>query len=1150
MQVRLLGPVDVLIEGSSRPVRGLRRKAVLAVLALHRGQVVAADRLLEIVWGDRPPLTVLNTLQSNVSHLRRVLGQRRLIVPRPPGYVLELEPHGTDAELAEHLIGQAVRAADHTVRVGHLRAALDLWRGPSLVDVAELTWLGDEAARLDQLRLRACRALAESRIALGEHVEVLPDLEQLVREHPFDEQLHGQLILALYRAGRQAEALAVYQRVRRALDEELGIEPGPALRVLETAILRQDPALEPSPPAVPTALAPAAVAVEPEHAAAVGELRLGGSVVVGRRDELATLLRLVRNVPRGGGAVYLVGEAGIGKTRLAAEVARVAAGAGLRVLRGRATTPPVQFRPLREALLALLRESGPPQAPELRPYLPALSRLVPEWRRDQGPETDESLVVLAEGVLRLIVNLGRATGTLLLLEDLHEADADTLSVVDYLIDNAGQESLLVLATLRPDPGDALKLARAAQHRRSASMIELRRLDDRAVRELAADCLDTTADRVPEPVYERLLDASDGVPLHVEELLAGMVSDGVLAQSAGRWTVTGRLPAGPPITLAATLTGRADRLCSHTREFLQVAALLGRSFPADAARAVADLDEADLICCLREAVEAQLLVADGATGEYAFRHALTAEALRDRLLPIERAVLSRRAAEAVEASAGSLSDGWEQLAGELWLAAGDTHRAADRFTTAARRAAAQGAIATQITLLERTLSLVGPSLSVVEALIDAYADTGRIEDAYALGARVRGHPSLGRSADLQLRLAGAAAAAGHWTQGMRELSRARRLLPRRDDPTTNARIDVIAARLVFGNPSKGRHATAERLATRALNAARASNRPEVACRALEMLGRCARLRDLTEADALYEQGLALADEHHLVGERIGLLYHLGLHDGIRSADPHRLRAALEQAVQAGAVVSALNIELELAVVQICRGEYDAARAATERCEETARRLRLTHTRLIALGERIMVAAHEGRLVAATTLLTRFGELGGDEDDFAPAVGGFGLAIGHLLGEHRDKALAEVRRAAACEAERPASYVSFVAGPALLLNVLADQAGESECAVMAASGHAQAGWNRQFLLLAQAVLDGRAGRGASADAAFARFLRVSRPYPLIHHLGPRLAAPAAVEDGWGDPAGWLRTAQEYFRSTAPAVAEASRDLSTRTGRDLYA
>lgn len=1138
MQVRLLGSVDVLAEGSARPVRGLRRKAVVAVLALHHGQVVSTDRLLEIVWGDHPPPTVLNTLQSNISHLRQVLGRREAIASRPPGYVLELEPYATDAALAEHLIEQAARAADPADRVRHLCGALELWRGRSLVDVAELDWLGDEAARLDQLRLRAARELAESRIALGEHVEALPDLEQLTREHPFDEPLHGHLILALYRAGRQAESLTAYRRLREALDRELGIEPGQALRSLETAILRQDPelVLAPRAAAVPQpAGEPAGAPARPEvvPAPAAGSVRFGGPAVVGRREELAALLDLVRGVPLGaGGAVFLLGEAGIGKTRLAAEVSRAAADAGLLVLRGRAAAPAVQFRPLSEALLALLRRSGPPDAPELRSYLPALSRLVPEWRREHGPQNDESLVVLAEAVLRLIAHLGGAAGVLLVLEDLHEADADTLAVVDYLIDNAGQERLLVLATLRPDPCDALKVARGAQHRRSAGVLELRRLDDGEVRELAAGCLGAAADGIPEPVHGRLRTASDGIPLHVEELLAGMVGDGVLARPGGRWTVTGELPAGPPTTLAATLTGRADRLGPRTRELLRAATLFGRRFPADVAALVAELNQEELVAGLREAIEAQLLVADDTTGSYAFRHALTAEALRDRMLPIERVVLSRRAAEAVEASAAA--DG-ELLAGELWLAAGDRHRAADRFAAAAGRAAAQGAIATQITLLERSLSLVEPSIEVVEALIDAYAVAGRVDDAYALGARTRGYADPVRRAALHLHLARVAAAAGHWSRGLREVSRARNLLAGHDDPVLAAWIPVVAARLVFGNPTRGRYPAAERLAAGALDAARASGRPEVACQALEVLGRCARLRDLTEADALYEQGLAIAEEHHLVSERISLLYHLGAHDGIRCADPHRLRAALDQAVEAGAVVSALNIELELAVVQVCRGEYEAARTATERCEETARRLRLTHTRLIAVGERVIVAAHQGRPAEVGVLLERFRELGGEEDDFAAAVRGFGLTIGHLLSEDRERALAEVRLAAAYEAERPASYLSFVAGPALFLNVLAGTAGAPECAAMAASAHAQAGWNRQFLRLAQAVLAGRAGRVAGAEAAFARFLRVSRPYPLIRHLGPYLAAPAAAADGWGDPDGWQRAAGEYFRQSAPAVAD---------------
>ncbi|BCJ53011.1 hypothetical protein Asp14428_44860 [Actinoplanes sp. NBRC 14428] len=191
MQIRLLGPVDVTVEGPARPVNGLRRKAVLAVLALQRGEVVSTDRLLHVVWGDSSASTALNTLQSNVSHLRQVLGSKQAIVARPPGYVLDLPAGASDVEAAEHLIRQGTGSAGHADRVRHLRAALGLWRGRPLVDVPGLPWLDEQADRLDRLRLRATLALLESRLALGEHAGLVPDLEQLTRDHPLDEQIHG-----------------------------------------------------------------------------------------------------------------------------------------------------------------------------------------------------------------------------------------------------------------------------------------------------------------------------------------------------------------------------------------------------------------------------------------------------------------------------------------------------------------------------------------------------------------------------------------------------------------------------------------------------------------------------------------------------------------------------------------------------------------------------------------------------------------------------------------------------------------------------------------------------------------------------------------------------------------------------------------------
>ena len=1144
VRVRLLGPVDVAAGGVIRPVRGLRRKAVLSVLALHRGQIVSADRLIDVVWGDSAAAVAVNTLQSHVSHLRGVLGDRDAILARPPGYLLGLDAGAVDVEAAEELIDRAEHTADAAERARHSEAALGLWRGSPLLDVTGLPWLEEQARRLDGLRLRATHAWIDAGLALGRHLPLLPELERLAGEHPLDERLQAQLIVALYRADRQAAALSAYQRLRRTLGEELGITPNRSLRELEVAILRQDPGLQ-GPPAPVETRSAAAIGPGPGIAAASGrpvaaEVQLDGTAVIGRGTELRVLGAAVDAAGRGaGGAVFVVGEPGIGKTNLAAGTARLAESRGLTVLRGRAAGPAMQFRPLSEALQSVLRHSGPPGDAELLAYRPALSRLVPQWRGER-PGLEEPLVVLAEAVLRLVVTLGRPRGCVLILEDLHDADADTLAVIDYLIDNAGRERLLIVGTARTDPGPALQLVRAAEQRRAARVVELRRLGDDAVRALAGACLGVGGDAVPVPVLELLLATADGVPLHIEELLAALVSDRVLARTAGAWAVTGPAVARVPVSLGTTLAGRAERLGPAAAALLRAAALLGRRFPAAVAGAAAGLDPATLLACLREAVDAQLLTPQDDQQWYAFRHVLTAEALRERLLPLERAVVARRAAEAIGAAP---FDGVEQLTGELWSLAGEPARAAERFGAAGRLAAAQGAFSTAVSLLERALGLAGAELAadLGETLVGVYAGAGRITDAYALGSRA----APGRRATIHLHLARVAAAAGDWAQGLREVRLVRRLLSP-PDRTTGARLDAIEAELVFGDPTAAdRQRVAWRLAERALAAARETGQPDVECSALETMGRCARLRDLAEAGALYERGLAVAQAAELVGWKLNLLYHLGTDHGIREAGTARLGEALEVANQAGAVVTALNIELELGIVRLCRGEFEAAEAGARHCEQTAARLRLTHTRLLAAGQQVMIAAHRGRLTEAQVLLARFQELGGEQDDYATAVHGFGLAFAHLLDEDPAAALSELSAAWSREARHPASYLSFIHGPHLLLSVVAGRAGTAECAALAASAQAQARWNRQFLVLAQALLHGRAGRRAEAGESLALFVTLAEPYPVARHLALRLAAPQALAHGWGEPAVWLRAAEAYFHDTSPRVARACRELLRRAG-----
>ncbi|GIH08302.1 SARP family transcriptional regulator [Rhizocola hellebori] len=299
LRIRLLGPVEVIVAGQAQAVNGLRRRAVLATLALHAGRVVSTDRLIDVVWGDRSPATALNTLQRHVSYLRGLLGGAGTIVARPPGYLLDMGPDAVDVQAAERLVQLAQRATDPAERVACLQAAVALWRGQPLADLAELTRLEEQAEHLVRLRWGAERNLTEARLSLGEHAQLAPELERLARQHPLDEQVHAQLMLALYRSGRPGDAVAAFRRLRDALGKELGVGPSSKLRDLEAAIVRQDTAIDAPAPAGQWLVAAQLPSAVPTFA--------------GRDAAMSTLDDLAGN----GGVIVVSGTAGVGKTTLA-----------------------------------------------------------------------------------------------------------------------------------------------------------------------------------------------------------------------------------------------------------------------------------------------------------------------------------------------------------------------------------------------------------------------------------------------------------------------------------------------------------------------------------------------------------------------------------------------------------------------------------------------------------------------------------------------------------------------------------------------------------------------------------------------------------------------------------------------------------------
>jgi len=255
MEFRLLGPVEAVRDGRSVPLGGAKPRALAALLVLHANEVVSRDRLIEALWADRAPGTAAHSLDVQVSRLRKAFEPDEILTTGGGGYVLEIDPDAIDVRRFERLLEEGRRAnaaGKATEALEALEAALALWRGDVLGDLAYEEFARSEVERLEDLRLVAIEERIDAELALGHHDRLVPELESLAARHPLRERLRGQLMLALYRAGRQAEALRVYSDIRRRLVEELGIEPGQALRALEQAILRQDPALDVPRPAPET----------------------------------------------------------------------------------------------------------------------------------------------------------------------------------------------------------------------------------------------------------------------------------------------------------------------------------------------------------------------------------------------------------------------------------------------------------------------------------------------------------------------------------------------------------------------------------------------------------------------------------------------------------------------------------------------------------------------------------------------------------------------------------------------------------------------------------------------------------------------------------------------------------------------------------
>ena len=441
MDFRILGPLEVLDEGRAVALGGSKQRALLALLLLHANETLSTDRLIDELWGERPPANAAKTVQMQISRLRKALageagdGSDGVVVTRERGYELRSIPSGSTrtASSGSWPRGGGELAAGRPERAAAaLEEALSLWRGAPLADLAYEPFAQREIARLDDLRVAALEQLIEAKLALGGHAEVVGQLEALIGEHPYRERLRAQLMLALYRCDRQADALQAYQDARRALVEELGIEPGERLRELERAILAQDPAR------------PGLAAEEPRRPSGAETPR---SAFVGRERELAELVGGLDDAFAGRGRLFLlVGEPGIGKSRLAEELIAHARARGRGcwwAAAGRRAAPPPtgpgcsRCAPTcaRATRGAARPSSG--RAPRTSPSSsPSCASASPTCRR-RPLESEGARFRLFDAIPSSCGTPAASAPLVLVLDDLHAADAPSLLLLRFLARELG-----------------------------------------------------------------------------------------------------------------------------------------------------------------------------------------------------------------------------------------------------------------------------------------------------------------------------------------------------------------------------------------------------------------------------------------------------------------------------------------------------------------------------------------------------------------------------------------------------------------------------------------------------------------------------------------------------------------------------------------
>jgi DNA-binding SARP family transcriptional activator len=708
MEIRVLGPVEVSWDGRVVDIGGVKARALVARLLIDRGLVVPAAQLADSLWGDDDGTGAGIALRSTVSRVRRRLRDAgapdSLIATRAPGYVLEFPAGSIDVSRFETLVDEG---RQHLSRrrpreaVEALRAAEALWRGAAYSEVRDEPFARAEARRLEELRLLAIEARIDALLTIGRHDSLNGELASLTTANPLRERLWCQRMLALYRSGRQAEALRVFQDLRAILVAELGIEPGHDVTWLEHAILEQEPALDFAVPAEAGAggTGPAAGAAP----AGSGQplLRLAPPFhegpFVGRAEESATLRAWWAATRAGDRRLLIVeGDPGIGKTRLVMELVSAVEADDTLVLWGRCDEETVApFQPFAEALGRYFQSASADEISRMPDWQRAeLSRLVLRLReyestRDDVGDPEGDRYRFFQAVTATLDDLADRGTVLLVLDDLHRADQATLLLLRHVLRNTKDRGLGIIGLVTDTEVAAAHPLRATlAELRAAHTVEavrLRGLPPGDVEELVTRWGQAPSDLVPQ-----LCRLTDGNPLFLDELLRQ------LRYRADEHGADGDSPLPPDLTptesIRELVARRVSRLPEDVVYLMQAAAVAGLTFEPGPVSEAAGLSADQALDALDRAEESRLLRRLGpGDDQYAFSHALVRDAIYGELLRGRRVRYHHTLAVAMERAHPDEIDAYlSELAHHYFMgaAAGDADKAR-RYTRAAGARALRG-----------------------------------------------------------------------------------------------------------------------------------------------------------------------------------------------------------------------------------------------------------------------------------------------------------------------------------------------------------------------------------------------------------------------------------------------------------------------------